>query len=105
MKRNEISMAKLIILRGNSGSGKTTIAKKLQKNTENIIYITHYPPFNKKREPSKYTTMLEEYGVSYVVFGHLHGYVNPNMLYNEINGIKYYLTSCDAVKNKLVKIV
>ena len=32
MKRNEISMAKLIILRGNSGSGKTTIAKKLQKN-------------------------------------------------------------------------
>lgn len=32
MKRNEISMAKLIILRGNSGSGKTTIAKKIQKN-------------------------------------------------------------------------
>ncbi len=80
-------------------------AKKLQKNNEKIIYITHYPPFNNKREPSKYTTMLEEYGVSYVVFGHLHGYVNPNMLYNEINGIKYYLTSCDAVKNKLVKIV
>ena len=80
-------------------------AKKLQTNSEKIIYITHYPPFNNKIEPSLYTKMLEEYGVSYVVFGHLHGYVNPKMLYNEINGIKYFLTSCDAVKNRLVKIV
>lgn len=80
-------------------------AKKLQTNNEKIIYITHYPPFNNKIEPSLYTKVLEEYGVSYVVFGHLHGYVNPKMLYNEINGIKYFLTSCDAVKNRLVKIV
>ena len=65
-------------------------AKKLQTNNEKIIYITHYPPFNNKIEPSLYTKMLEEYGVSYVVFGHLHGYVNPKMLYNEINGIKYF---------------
>ncbi len=80
-------------------------AKKLQTNNEKIVYITHYPPFNNKIEPSLYTKMLEEYGVSFVIFGHLHGYVNPKMLYNEINGIKYYLTSCDAVKNKLIKIV
>ena len=79
-------------------------AKNLQTNNEKIIFITHYPPFNNKIEPSDYTRMLEEYSVSAVVFGHLHGYVNPKMLYNEINGIKYYLTSCDAVNNKLVEI-
>ncbi|MBR6778835.1 MAG: metallophosphoesterase [Clostridia bacterium] len=79
-------------------------AKKQQQNNEKIIFITHYPPFNNKIEPSEYTRKLEEYGVSAVVFGHLHGYVNPKMLYNEINGIKYYLTSCDAVKNTLVEI-
>ncbi len=79
-------------------------AKKLQTNGEKIVFVTHYPPFNNNREPSEYTRMLEEYGVSTVVFGHLHGYVNPKMLYNEINGVKYYLTSCDAVKNKLIKI-
>ena len=79
-------------------------AKKLQTNNEKIIFITHYPPFNNKIESSEYTKMLEEYGVYKVVFGHLHGYVNPKMIYNEINGIKYYLTSCDAVKNKLVEI-
>ena len=79
-------------------------AKKLQIDNEKIVFITHYPPFNNKIEPSEYTRMLEEYGVNIVVFGHLHGYVNPKMLYNEINGVKYFLTSCDAVKNQLVKI-
>lgn len=79
-------------------------AKKLQQNNEKIIFITHYPPFNNKVEPSIYTKMLEEYGVYKVVFGHLHGYVNPKMLKNNINGIEYYLTSCDAVKNQLVEI-
>jgi len=80
-------------------------AQKLKESEdEEIIFITHYPPFNNKVEPSEYTKMLEMYDVKKVVFGHLHGYVNPKMLYNEINGIKYYLTSCDAVKNQLVKI-
>lgn len=80
-------------------------AKKLQTNNEKIVFVTHYPPFNNKIEPSEYTNKIEEYGVDYVVFGHLHGYVNPKMLYNEINGVKYYLTSCDAVKNNLIEII
>ena len=79
-------------------------AKKLQTNNEEIVFITHFPPFNNLVEPSEYTRMLEEYGVSKVVFGHLHGYINPKMYYNKLNGVEYYLTSCDAVKNKLVEI-
>ena len=79
-------------------------AKKLQTSDEKIIFITHYPPFNNKIESSEYTRIIEENGVDSVVFGHLHGYVNPKMIYNEINGVKYFLTSCDAVKNKLIKI-
>ena len=79
-------------------------AEKLKTDNEEIIFITHYPPFNNKVEPSEYTKLIESYGVSKVVFGHLHGYVNPKMIYNEINGVKYYLTSCDAVKNQLVEI-
>ena len=79
-------------------------AKKLQTGSEKIIFITHYPPFNVKREPSDFTRLLEQYEVYKVIFGHLHGYIHPKMYFNEINGIKYYLTSCDAVKNKLVEI-
>ena len=47
---------------------------------------------------------FEEYGVDAVVYGHLHG---KNVRADEIlikNGIKYYLTSCDQVKNKLTEI-
>lgn len=80
-------------------------AKKLQTNNEKIIYITHFPPFNNKIEENEYTQTIESFGVSAVVFAHLHGYVNPKMLYNELNNVKYYLTSCDAVKNKLVEII
>ena len=79
-------------------------AKKLQTADEKIIFITHYPPFNKNIEPSEYTRLIEQYGVSLVVFGHLHGYVNPKMYFNDIKGVKYYLTSCDTLKNKLVEI-
>ena len=79
-------------------------AKKLQTSDEKIIYITHYPPFNNKIEPNEFTAKIEEFGVSTVVFAHLHGYINPKMLYNEINGVKYYLTSCDALKNNVIEI-
>lgn len=79
-------------------------AKKYQTNNEKIIYITHYPPFNNNQQTNEFTTKLEQAGVYKVVFGHLHGYVNPKMIYNKINNIEYYLTSCDAVKNKLVEI-
>ncbi len=79
-------------------------AKKLQTNNEKIIFITHFPPFNNKREPSEYTKMLTSFGVYKVVFAHLHGYINPLMRYNEIDGVAYYLTSCDALKNELIQI-
>ena len=79
-------------------------AKKLQTNNEKIIFITHYPPFNNKIEQSEYTRLIEEYGVYKVVFAHLHGYINPKMIYNVINDIPYYLTSCDALKNQLIRI-
>ena len=69
-----------------------------------IIFITHYPPFNNKQENSEYTKLLSEYKVYKVVFGHLHNYINPNMRHNNIDGVQYYLTSCDAVKNELVEI-
>ena len=79
-------------------------AQKLKTNDEKIVFITHFPPFNNKVEPSAYTNLIEQFKVDFVVFGHLHGYVNPKMIYNEINGVKYFLTSCDAVKNTLVEI-
>lgn len=80
--------------------------EKLQEQGENtqIISLIHYPPFNSKRNRSKFVELFEKYGVSAVIYGHIHGKTSRSVLITEINGIKYYLTSCDQINNQLVEI-
>jgi len=49
--------------------------------------------------------LMEKYGVNYVVYGHLHNYDKKQQLVVEKAGVKYFLTSCDLVKNQLVEII
>ncbi len=80
-------------------------AKRLQTNNEKIIALTHFPPFNlQEKSDSDVTKILEKFGVSKVVFGHLHNLNAENILITEKNGITYYLTSCDLVNNQLIEI-
>lgn len=79
-------------------------AKVLKGDSDaKIIAMIHFPPYNTDKEPSEFTRLFEEYGVDKVVFGHLHGYVNCDLISN-INGVTYYFTSCDHIKNNPVLI-
>lgn len=79
-------------------------AEKLKTNNEKIIALMHYPPFNSRREECEFTKLFEKFGVHSVVYGHLHGdKVRADKVIDK-NGVKYYLTSCDQVSNKLVLI-
>ena len=78
-------------------------AQKLQTNGEKIVCMMHYPPCNFRREASGFTTLIEKYNVNAVVFGHLHGYKKIQTKF-VLNGIDYYLTSCDMVENRLTAI-
>lgn len=69
-----------------------------------IVALIHYPPFNIKHEPNEFTELFEKYGVISVVYGHLHGTKSRTNFLYEFGGVKYYLTSCDLVGNKLVEI-
>lgn len=80
-------------------------AKRLQTNNETIICMMHYPPFNSKLEDSDYTQLFEKYGISTVVYGHLHSYDKKQKLVVTKNGVTYYLTSCDLVNNQLIRIL
>ena len=80
-------------------------AKHLQESGDKIICMTHYPPFNSKVEDNEFTALMEKYGVDYAVYGHLHSYDKKQQLVLEKNNIKYFLTSCDLVKNQLVEIL
>lgn len=80
-------------------------AKKLQVKNDTLIVLTHYPPMNNKFQKNEMTQLFEKYGVHKVVYGHLHGEPFKHKLSYKKNKIKYYLTSCDLVKNKLVQII
>lgn len=71
---------------------------------DKLVVLMHYPPFNSKCEDSDFTRLFEKYGVSKVVYGHLHSYDKKQKMIVTKNKIKYYLTSCDIVGNVLTKI-
>ncbi len=79
--------------------------KNLQQNGEKMIVMTHFPPFNFRLEDNDMTRLFEEYGVDAVVYGHLHKYDKNQKLFYQRNNVKYYLTSCDIVGNKLIEIL
>lgn len=87
-------------------------AKKLypvcKYDSKELIAMLHYPPvpmygdvFGKETEMN---SVLKEYGVDKVVFGHVHRPQQVNSIKFEQDGIKYYLTSCDMVENWPVTI-
>ena len=80
-------------------------AVKTKKEGDKLIALIHYPPFNVHREDTLFTEIFEKNGVDAVVYGHLHGKsVRSDKLVIK-NGVKYYLTSCDQVDNKLTEIL
>lgn len=80
-------------------------AVKDRQSGDKLIALIHYPPFNVHRDSSQFTDMFEEFGVDCVVYGHLHGKDVRADKSVVKNGIKYYLTSCDLVENKLTEII
>ena len=79
-------------------------AEKIAQEGDTKIAMIHYPPFTLKNEDTLFTELFEKNGVSKAVFGHIHG-AAYFPLKSEKNGIEYYLTACDKVAFKLVKIV
>ena len=80
-------------------------AQKLKNEGDKTVVMIHYPPFNSRLERSPFTELYSLYGADAVVYGHLHGKDCRAAKVVELDGIKYYLTSCDLVSNKLVRIL
>lgn len=78
--------------------------KKMRGEGDKVIFMIHYPPFNARFEDSEVTALFDEYGVNAVVYGHLHGKASRAQPRLVKNGIPYYLTSCDMIGNRAVKI-
>ena len=72
--------------------------KSVSKEAEFIIGTMHYPPTDNRGSSTEFTKLFEQYNVSQVVYGHIHGADAPKHSYNGIiNGISYRLVSCDTI--------
>ncbi len=80
-------------------------AQKSREDCDILIALLHFPPFDANFSSTEVTDLLEKYKVDKVVYGHLHG-KNARVADNvRKNGIDYYLTSCDLVKNQMTLIL
>lgn len=72
-----------------------------QATTDNILVVLHYPPNNTIIE------IMKKYKVKKCIYGHVHGNneVFEKCLVGESEGIEYYLTACDYLNFKLIKII
>ncbi|MEW6440648.1 MAG: metallophosphoesterase [bacterium] len=64
------------------------------------IAMTHYPPTNQWGVETVVTRLLAKHGADVCVFGHLHNLQLPGGKTWDFrrNGVRYVLTSCDAVR-------
>ena len=70
---------------------------KKQAAGRQIITLLHFPPLLAEAQDTDFSKLLEDADVSIVVYGHLHGAGIKNGFTGSVNGIQYYLTSCDAI--------
>lgn len=66
-------------------------------NAKTIIVALHFPPFNRKNQPSAFTALIEQYKVEICVFGHIHDDGRNFIFQGERNGIIYHFAAADGI--------
>ena len=69
-----------------------------------VLLMLHYPPLYQTERDTAFTRLIEKYPVHTVVYGHLHGAGIRAGFTGEWNGVRYMLTSCDALGFALTEI-
>jgi uncharacterized protein len=70
-----------------------------------LIAAIHYPPFDKRKDDTAFSKLLEEFDVKLTVYGHLHGrHAHRTAFEGERNGVVYKLIACDHLEFRPVKV-
>jgi len=68
------------------------------------LALIHYPPKYSDGRETAVVPLLKEAGIELCVYGHLHGRDCASGFQGEADGIRYLLTSCDAIDFKPIRI-
>jgi len=82
-----------------------TSLKLFPKDASIRIAMVHYPPIGADLQPSRLSALLEKYGVSICVFGHLHNIRAHSLPFGTRNGVRYILTACDYLDFNPIRVI
>ncbi len=81
-----------------------SLKNAVARGGQRIVLMTHYPPLAENGGMTDAGRIIEQYPVSDVIYGHLHG--KQTRVFNEtVNGIRYLCTSCDKLDFELAEII
>ncbi len=90
------------------GRLKLSLEKASALGGRRLVAMVHYPPLDHRREENDVTRLLEQFGVTDCVYGHLHN-LDPegaSVLGSlHLGGIHYRLVSCDFTRFQPVRIL
>jgi len=78
--------------------------KQLPQSAKITICMTHFPPIDPLLNLSRAGKLLEEHGIDFVLFGHLHNVSKEKKAFGKRNKTHYLLTSCDYLNFTLLKV-
>jgi len=69
-----------------------------------IVCMMHFPPLTEAVRDSGFVELLQQFGISDVVYGHLHGAGLKTAFKGEYRGIRFHLVSCDGLGFRLYQL-
>lgn len=69
-----------------------------------LIALTHFPPLGDGGARTPVSDMMREFGVSDVVYGHLHGASIRGAFTGLADGVRYHFVSCDGLGFRLYQL-
>lgn len=84
---------------------KLSLDAAMKANFKEIWVMLHYPPALSSIQDSPFISLLKQYPVTKVIYGHLHDEVSwQNALIGENDGIEYNLVAADYLNFNPIKI-
>ncbi len=84
---------------------KLSLESAVRDSLFDIIVALHFPPFNRKGEPSVFTEILEQFAVKLCVFGHIHDSGRDYIFQGERNKVKYRFIAADGIDFTPLRLV
>ncbi len=84
---------------------KLSLESAVSESRFEIIAALHFPPYNRKGQPSAFTEILEQYSVKLCVFGHIHDSGRDSIFQGEKNGVTYRFIAADGINFTPLKLL